>query len=253
MKNIVTPRSRVSGSFSALAVAGLLALSPNAYSGEVTHETLDVNNVLGLPAIQALIVGCIGEEVLFTGTLRTTLVDGIPTQYVWGPMYGETADGDFFAAASAVTVDKQSNMTLSELGAGPDGRQFRLRIASDGTVRVDCNEPNAFSGEVTHETLDVNNVLGLPAIQALIVGCVGEQVYFTGTVRITLVDGIARQYVWGPMVGQTADGDLFAAASAVTVDKQSNLTLAELGAGPDGRQFRLRIASDGTVRVDCNN
>ena len=123
---------------SAVVLAGVLGFSPNAYSAEVTQITMEVEETLGVPAVQAEIVACIGEPVFFTGTVRITLVDGVVTHSRWGPMTGTTADGDQFIAASGFTLGRQSNLTLVEVGAGKDNRQFRLQIVQ-GEATVTCH------------------------------------------------------------------------------------------------------------------
>ena len=129
---------RATGLASTLVVAGFFGASLQANSAEVTHVTLDIADTLGIPAIQAQISACLGELVFFTGTVRITLTDGVATHFNWGPMIGETLDGDLFMAGSGVTVGKQSNLTLVEVGAGNESRQFHLQIVQ-GEVSVVCH------------------------------------------------------------------------------------------------------------------
>ena len=125
--------------FSAVVLAGVLGLSAKAYAGEVTHVTLDVENVLGIPPIQAQISACLGEQVFLTGTVRITMVDGVATHFNWGGMTGETADGDRFVGGSGVSVGIQSNLTLVEVSAGKDSRQVRLQSLQGEPLVVDCH------------------------------------------------------------------------------------------------------------------
>ena len=119
------------------AVGGLAlqAVSFQASAVEVEHIVLEIEDVIGIPAIQALIAGCVGEEVLFTGTVRTTLKDGEITQITWGGVKGQTLDGDVFNGGSAVATGKQSILTLTEVGGD---RQFRLHFVGGELLALEC-------------------------------------------------------------------------------------------------------------------
>ena len=97
--------------------------------------------------------------------------------------------------------------------------------------------------------LDVASVLGNPVIQAQIVACVGEQVFFTGRVHIVMKDDVIAHINWGNMVGETADGDVFHGGSAVG-DQVQTLTLTEVGAGPNNRHFKTH-AVGGELTITC--
>ena len=122
-----------------IAIAGFLAFSLTANSAEVTHVTLEVDQVLGIPAVQGMIVSCIGEEVFFTGTVRMTLKDNTATHFNWAGVTGETLDGDLFVGGSGVNVGKLANLTLVEVGAGNENRQFHVQIV-DGEAYVLCHD-----------------------------------------------------------------------------------------------------------------
>jgi hypothetical protein len=110
----------------------------------------------------------------------------------------------------------------------------------------------ASSVQVEHIVLEVQSALGLPGVQAGIAACLGEEVFFTGTVRITLTDGVATQFVWAGMTGVTLDGDVFSGGSGVTVGSQANLTLAETNAGPNARQFHIQIVGGNLITTVCH-
>lgn len=97
--------------------------------------------------------------------------------------------------------------------------------------------------------LDVVDALGNPAVQAQIVACVGEEVFFTGRVHIVNKDGVLKHINWGNMVGETADGDVFHGGSAVG-DQVQTLTISEVGAGPNNRHFKTH-AVGGELTVTC--
>jgi len=122
---------------SLLCAIAVMALPSNA-SAKVEHVVLDVEDTFGIPAVQALIIACLLEPVSFTGTVRITLVDGVPTHFNWSAVTGMTADGDLFVGGSGVAVGKQSNLTLAEVGAGADARQLHLQIV-DGEISVVCH------------------------------------------------------------------------------------------------------------------
>jgi len=123
----------------AIGAAATLMTLPLSASAAVEHVVLEVEDSLGVPAVQAIISGCLGELVFLTGTVRITLVDGVPTHFNWGGMTGETLDGDRFVGGSGVNVGQQSNLTLVEVDAGPDARQIHLEIV-DGTLSVVCHQ-----------------------------------------------------------------------------------------------------------------
>lgn len=118
-------------------MAATAVLASASQAADVEHQTLEIEDVLGIPAIQAQIVACLGEEVYFTGTVRITTKDGVATHINWGGMTGETADGDRFMGGSAVNVGQQSSQTLTEVGAGKDRRQFHIHTVKD-VVLVTC-------------------------------------------------------------------------------------------------------------------
>ena len=105
--------------------------------------------------------------------------------------------------------------------------------------------------EVERVTLNIQDSLGIPAIQAIIAACTGEEIFFTGTVQLILVDGVAAHVNWQGMTGKTADGDLFVATSSANLPRQSNVTLAEVGAGADARQVHIQTVN-GALAVTCH-
>lgn len=129
-------KARILGGFSLAAAAGAFLLPLSASSVEVEHQVLEIEDALGPPAIQAAIVACIGEQVFFTGTVRITLVDGVPTHYNWGGMIGETAGGTLFVGGSGVTIGQQSNLTLAEVGGD---RLFHLQFVGGTLIAVVCH------------------------------------------------------------------------------------------------------------------
>jgi len=111
---------------------------PLSSTADVEHTVLDIEDALGVPAIQAVISACLGEEVLFTGTVRITTVDGVATHFNWSNMRGETLDGDVFVGGSGVNTGTQSNLTLTEIGSGSQNRLIHLQIV-DGVASVVCH------------------------------------------------------------------------------------------------------------------
>jgi hypothetical protein len=85
----------------------------------------------------------------------------------------------------------------------------------------------------------------LPVISS----CLGELVFLTGTVHIVVKDGVATQFNWQGMTGETLDGDSFVGGSGVATE-QSNLTLAEVGAGSESRLVHIQIV-DGDLSLTC--
>ena len=126
--------SRLSHTLALTAATALFALPLRAV--EVEQITLEVENSIGIPAIQAIISSCLGELVLLTGTVHIVTVDGVATYFNWQGMAGRTLDGDVFVGGSGVST-QQSNLTLAEVGAGREGRLVHLQIV-DGQLAVTC-------------------------------------------------------------------------------------------------------------------